>query len=289
MKLRLSLPLLAVFVFLCLSCDRLRWSSDEERIAVARVGKAYLYLDELSSMLPDNLEPDDSLLKAKLIIENWARNQVILQKAEYNLNTELDDLDKLVRDYRNDLIKFKYQQAMVRKQLDTVVTSDQISKYLSANSQNFVLKENILQTSFVVFSKETPKLQEAKKWWRSSKDSDKNKFKLFVTQYAEVNNMLDTTWRSFNELETLVPIQSYNQQDFLRQNRYVEVEDEKKVYWLEIRDYKIKDAMSPLIYVESTIRSIIINQRKLAILDKLEKELFEEAVQNNEYEVFERD
>lgn len=280
---------MAVFVFLCLSCDRLGWSSEEERIAVARVGKAYLYLDELSSMLPDNLEPDDSLLKAKLIIENWARNQVILQKAEYNLNAELDDLDKLVRDYRNDLIKFKYQQAMVRKQLDTLVTSDQISKYLSANSQNFVLKENILQTSFVVFSKETPKLQEAKKWWRSSKDSDKNKFKLFVTQYAEVNNMLDTTWRSFNELETLVPIQSYNQQDFLRQNRYVEVEDEKKVYWLEIRDYKIKDAMPPLIYVESTIRSIIINQRKLAILDKLEKELFEEAVQNNEYEVFERD
>jgi hypothetical protein len=66
----------------------------------------------------------------------------------------------------------------------------------------------------------------------------------------------------------------------------VEIEDSTSLYLLKIWDYKIRDGMSPLPYVKSTIKSIILNQRRRGLLDELEQELVDEAIQKDHYEFY---
>jgi len=272
-----------VFLFSC--TIELPWNK-EDRIEIARVHDKVLYLDELQESIPMGLEKEDSLMRTQQFIDSWARNQLLLHQAEFNFSEDMKGFNKRVEDYRNDLLKYAYQEAMLRKLLDTVVTQSQLERYYEENSSNFELKENILQCSYLILAQEAPKLELARKLFRSKKKEDLEELKKYVVQYNGRLVLSDSTWISMEQLAKTIPIQTYNQQEFLSRNKYVEVSDSLNIYMLNINQFRITDGLSPLTYVRNTIRSVIINQRKLQLLEKLEQDLLDEALKKNYYEVF---
>lgn len=276
---------LIVLLLLIQACDYLPWNQSE-RVPIARVNDRFLYVDEVEALIPIELHDEDSLLWVRQYVDQWARNQVMLSKASFNLGDQVKEIEDLVQDYRDDLIKFRYQEAMVDKYLDTTVTLQQIQEYFEQNSFNFELKENIVRASYIITVAGAPDLDDAKKLLRSGKVEDLEELEDYALKYANAYSLKDSSWISFAELTKKIPVQSYNQQEFLQRNSFVELEDGVTVYLLRIWDYKIKDGMSPLPYVRSTIKSIILNQRRRSLLDQLEQDLVDEAIQNKEYEFF---
>lgn len=278
--------LLVLLAFLpIVACEYLPWKM-EQRDPLARVHDIYLYKDEVESVMPTDIHGEDSLLWVRQYVDQWARGQILMAKASFNLGDEVEEIEKLVSDYREDLIKFRYQEAMVNKYLDTTLTEDQIKTYFEENSFNFELKENIVRASYLITVPDAPKLDEAKRLLKSEKAEDLIALEDYALQYARSYSLRDSNWISFNELSRLVPIQTYNQQEFLVRNSFVEIEDSTSLYLLKIWDYKIRDGMSPLPYVKSTIKSIILNQRRRSLLDELEQELVDEAIQKDHYEFY---
>jgi hypothetical protein len=55
-----------------------------------------------------------------------------------------------------------------------------------------------------------------------------------------------------------------------------------------LRDSKYKDSLSPLAFEKDNIKNLIINQRKLTLINQMEKSVFEEAQRNNELEVYDK-
>lgn len=266
-------------------CDYLPWNRDQ-RVPLARVYETILYQDELSVLVPNDLHGEDSLLWVRQYVDRWARNQILLAKAAFNLGDEVKEIEQLVSDYRNDLIKFRYQEAIVNKFLDTTVTEDQILQYFEANRSNFELKENIVRAFYLITVPDAPKLNDAREWMQSRKAEDLKALEDYALQYARSYSLRDSSWLSFDQIARLVPIQTYNQQEFLQRNRFVEVQDSSSLYLLNIWDYQIRDGLSPLTYVRSTIKSIILNQRRRNLLDKIEQELLDEAIQKDHYEFY---
>lgn len=274
-----------VLLSLSWACDFLPWNRDQ-RVPLARVHETILYQDEISVIVPADLHGEDSLLWVRQYVDRWARNQILLAKAAFNLGDEVKEIEQLVSDYRNDLIKFRYQEAMVNKFLDTTVTEEQILQYFEANRSNFELKENIVRAMYLITVPDAPKLDDARKWMRSKKEEDIQALEDYALQYARSYSLRDSSWLSFDQLARLVPVQTYNQQEFLQRNHFVEVQDSTSLYLLNIWDYQIRDGLSPLTYVRSTIKSIILNQRRRNLLDKLEQELVDEAIQKDHYEFY---
>ncbi len=266
-------------------CDYLPWNRDQ-RVPLARVYETILYQDELSVLVPNDLHGEDCLLWVRQYVVRWARNQILLAKAAFNLGDEVKEIEQLVSDYRNDLIKFRYQEAIVNKFLDTTVTEDQILQYFEANRSNFELKENIVRAFYLITVPDAPKLNDAREWMQSRKAEDLKALEDYAMQYARSYSLRDSSWLSFDQIARLVPIQTYNQQEFLQRNRFVEVQDSTSLYLLNIWDYQIRDGLSPLTYVRSTIKSIILNQRRRNLLDKIEQELLDEAIQKDHYEFY---
>jgi DNA-binding transcriptional regulator GbsR (MarR family) len=77
-----------------------------------------------------------------------------------------------------------------------------------------------------------------------------------------------------------------NKIQFLRRTNYYETTDDDFQYFLRILDYKISDEISPMEWVYDDIVRIIINKRKVELAKKLEEGIYERAVQNEDFEIF---
>ncbi|MDV7396202.1 hypothetical protein RZS08_32715, partial [Arthrospira platensis SPKY1] len=103
-------------------------SSDDD-VLVARVFDRQLRWSELRQVVPVDADPTDSAALAQAYITNWSRQQVLLERAERNLGEEQKEFDRQLRDYRNSLIIFAYEQALVDQKLDTTVTMAEVEEY----------------------------------------------------------------------------------------------------------------------------------------------------------------
>ena len=57
-------------------------------ILLARLGDSYLYESEVKSLISNELNTADSLAFIQQYINNWAQQELLLQKAVLNINQE---------------------------------------------------------------------------------------------------------------------------------------------------------------------------------------------------------
>ena len=104
--------------------------------------------------------------------------------------------------------------------------------------------------------------------------------------FAKEKSVGDTNWIQYSDLAYRVPIQTYNQEAILGKNKKLILEDSAKVFFVAINAYKIKDNVSPLPYVRKSIKSIILNKRKLELISKMEESLVNDAYDKKDFEIY---
>jgi len=283
-----AMALTALVVFFTLSsCNYFRKpESDKPDAAVARVYDKYLYSEDISRMITPGTSKQDSILMANSFIQSWIKQQVVLHKAETNLDDEKKDVEKKLEEYRNTLLTYIYETELVRQRLDTIVSDQEIQKYYQDNQRNFELKDNIIKVLFLKVKRDAPKIKKVKEWYKSSNSKDRIKLEEYCYQFASDFHLDDETWLLFDELLKKVPIKTYDKEAFLRNNRFIEMENSTDLYLVNIRDMKIRESLSPLGFVKDDIRVLIINKRKLSLIKEMEKAAYDEALQKNEFEIY---
>jgi hypothetical protein len=58
------------------------------------------------------------------------------------------------------------------------------------------------------------------------------------------------------------------------------------IYLVSIKGFKIKDSLSPLSFEINNIRNMIINQRKLKLIEQMENKAYEEAGKKGDIEIY---
>lgn len=266
------------------ACKLIR--KDEDRKPVARVLDKYLYRDEVMG-LANGMSPEDSTAFIQNYIYNWGKEQLLISRAEYNLRDDQKDFEELVNQYRNDLVKFAYLEKYVEQNLDTTITEDELKDYYTENGKDFELKENIVRCDYYVFRGNSPDINKAKNWWRTPSEKNDERFSEYASIFATAKSVSDTNWISFDMLALEIPaLPTYSQAQLLSRNKRLLLEDSAKVYFVEFHKYKIVDDVSPMPYVRSTIKSIILNKRKLALIAKMEERLVDDAFNKKEFEIF---
>lgn len=282
---RIGIICIALISVLATGCS-LVVGDDDRGEKVARVYDAVLYEEDIRDVIPSGLVGDDSLTWVRKYVNNWGKEQLIIKKAEFNLADKEKDFEELVEQYRSDLLKFTYQQRYVDQNLDTAISNEQILEYYESNSTEFELKENILIVDYLVLNQDAPDLTEVRRWFKSNSTDAATELADYAFKYARSSSFGDTNWVRFNDLAKFIPLKTYNQQDFLSRNEFVELSDSTGVYFLEIVDYKITEDVSPLPYVRETIKNIILNKRKQEIIASMEERIVNDAYENNDFEIY---
>jgi hypothetical protein len=274
-----------IFLLVILTACSTFFKKKTERI-LAKASSEYLYESDLKGMIPPHTPARDSIVIVKGFIDNWVRQKLLIAKAMKNLSADQMDFSKQLEDYKNSLIVYEYENALVRQKLDTVVTEDETENYYDSNQKNFLLKDNIVQIQYVKLPVRSARLNSIRKLLYSDKSEDKENLASECEKYASNFFLDDQAWLLFNDILKEIPVKTYNQEDFLKNHRDVELRDSMFVYLVRFRDFKIKDGISPLTFEKERIRNIILNKRKIDLINKMHEDTYQQALKHNEFEVY---
>ena len=256
-----------------------------ERI-LARVHDDYLYESDLKGIVASGTLPKDSLAITHGFIENWVRQRLIIQQAEKNLTNAQMDFTRQLDNYKNSLIIYEYENALVRQNLDTLITDEELQNYYDANQQNFLLKDNIVQMQYVKLQLKSSYTKQFKKLLSSDKQDDKDKLADLCEKQAADYFLDNQNWLLFTDLLKQIPVKTYNQEEFLKNHRDLEYQDSMYIYLVRIRDFKIKESISPLSFEKQRIKDVILNKRKIGLISRMQEDIYSNAQKKNGFEIY---
>jgi hypothetical protein len=276
--------ILILLLFVATSCNAF-FEKKSERV-LARVEDEYLYESDIQGVVAPGSLPKDSILITGNYINNWIRQRLVIHQAVKNLTDSQLDFTNQLENYKNSLIIYAYENELVRQKLDTLVTDEEVLAYYEANQQNFLLKDNIVQLQYVKLPLKSSVSKQIKKFLNSDDPDDLDKLAGLCEENASDYYLDSENWLYFNDLIKQIPIKTYNQEEFLKNNRNVEYQDSMYLYLVRFRDFKIKESVSPLTFERQRVRDIIRNKRKLELIGRMQDDLFTEAQRKNIFEIY---
>ncbi len=276
------LPLLLV------SCTAISSLIHDDQV-VARVGKNKLYKSELERFIPNMIPSEDSLRLADQYINTWAMDQLYLEVAEAELSKAELDVSGELEDFRRSLLKYRYEQRYINDRLDTLVTDEQIREYYQAHEADFALKRPILKVRFVDVMKDSPNKDAILKMMTSKEYSDVQRADTLAQSTALRYFDSSDTWMDAAELSRYFGIDYTEMLSCLKGDliRYEPADrgDLMAAYVLDIR----KTGTAPIEYCSSRIRDILISARKNALMTSLERDLLENALESNNFVIYQNE
>ena len=189
------------------------------------------------------------------------------------------DNEQRLRDYRESLIVYAYEEALVRQKLDTNISAAEIGAYYTENEKNFELKDNIVRVRWFRLRENDPRvLRKVQELWRSAEADDRSELERLIAQNGSVLNDTRDEWIAFSELQQQVPLRPDNPTDWLQNAPRAMVSDSVGTYFVEFIEHRLKNSTSPQDMVAPEIRAILINQRKLRLIERMREDLYQDAL-----------
>jgi len=285
------LGFLAIFV----ACE-----SGPKETPIARVMNEYLYASDLAEIIAPGTLQADSIEAVHAYIHNWIQQKLLVHKAKRNLPGHQKAFEQEIENYRNSLIIFAFQNALIEQSVDTIVTETEIENYYEENKHQFLLRSNIVRVRFAKLenhpansrdrnTRENRQMQETvyKLIFSDELTSEEWQRLMDLCQRISPNFFLNSNqWIYFDDLLKEVPVDAYNQEDFLRRNRQFQVPDGSFIYYVNILEYRLKESYSPIEFEREKIRNIILNSRKVRLIENLRNEVMAEGQEKGWFEIF---
>jgi len=277
--------LLIIITFFVVACGNDNNNSD--KTIVATVFDNTLYLEDIQSIIPYGVTKEDSILIIKDKIELWVKKQAMLNMAEINLNETQKDVDRIVLDYRASLLIDRYKQEFLKQKLDTIVSEKEIEDYFEMYSESFKLNQAIVKAEFYKFSVNYKDILDFRNTFFSNKQESKDKTKEIAKNNASKYDFFNNKWIRFTEISSLLPSKLSNPEIILKSTNKIQTQDNHFYYFVRINDYKLKDNLEPLENISEQIKLIIINKRKVELINELEAVIYQNAQSHKNIKIFE--
>ena len=272
------------FLMLLAGCDYFQKSSKE--VVVAECYGKYLYESDLKGIVPEGASIMDSIQRVSTFIDSWVRRQVLIHQAENNLNMEELDLKKQMDEYRNSLVIYAYESQLINQKLDTVVSEDEIAEYYEQNKEDFQLRNTMVRVAYVIIDEDSKQKATLEKLMSDNDTLLLQTIDVLATFYAAKSYLDVDHWMRLDELTDIVPIEIFNAESFLKKNKFVDFDANNYSYLVRFVDYLLEESTSPLEMVRDNIKSVILAQRKQALIEKMQTSIYEKAKKEHAFEVY---
>ena len=274
-----KLCIIALGMLGLVSCSK----NEQAEGAVARVRDRYLYEEDLAKVMPANQTAEDSLLFRNNYINSWATRELLYEKALINVASQDEEIQTLVEDYRRELLIDRYKRALLQQDLDTVVTEADLDRYYEDNKNVYRLNEDLLQLKLIHFSADLNDRKEVEKMFRSGKEEDNESLAERQLEFFALS-LNDSMWVSMAQAESRLPW--LKEEENLKKDQFFRKEDSLGVYLVAIKDVLRRNDVAPKSYVIPTIRQMILHNRRLELMNDIEKNLVIDAINNKQFEAY---
>lgn len=271
-----------LFIFLFPRCVN---PKKENGDPIARVYDKYLYISEVEDIFPENINPTDSMQLLIAYADRWVKKQLLLNRAEKNLNEGQKNVSKQIEDYRSSLLIFKYEQEFIRQRLDTIVSDGEIEHFYNENALNFMLSESIVKALFIKIRLDDPYYEKIKSLYKSNKEADIKTLDNLAYQVAIKYDFFNDKWIPFSRILRELPEPLNNPERYLLYNKSIEMNDGTHAYLISFRETMHQGQQAPIGFEKKNIQSIIINKRKQRLIMDLESKIYTDARNHNHFNI----
>ncbi|MDR1937380.1 MAG: peptidyl-prolyl cis-trans isomerase [Tannerellaceae bacterium] len=249
---------------------------------LAKVKDRTLNRAGVERIIPKGISSTDSLLIAENYIKKWVKDALVYEVALRNLGDDAAEINQLVEEYRNSLFRYRYQERLIKEKLSADIRITDRINYYEENQKKFILDKGLIKGLFLKIPINAPGLTDVKTWYKSSSVESLEKIEKYSVQNAIFYDYFYDRWVDFDDVMANIPIHISNTNNFLRNNKTVELSDSNYCYLLNIKEYLPMGSVAPYEYAEPQVVEMLINQRKMEFLRNFENELYQDAIKRGD-------
>lgn len=249
--------------------------------AVASYKDRQLTKEMLRNYLPKGLPVEDSSRVSKAFVQQWLEEQAIMDEALSNHKDLAEEVEHKVQDYKAKLIMHGYQNRLIAESLDKNVSKKEIVAFYEANKDNFISSEKLYNYFYIVTSKSD--ISTVADWIRSSSPQDIVKLREWAVENA-IEYKVDSNYVNEAKIEFVSKgyygnLQKTDPGKLIRWNGVIR--GEKRYYLFKM--ISVVEAGEPLTLelCRDKIVDLIINERKVSLIEKNEERILKNARTNN--------
>lgn len=263
-------------------CEPWPEEGEQKGKLLAKVEDEKLYEADLNQIFNANLSKKDSIQLQKDYIRSWIQEKLMYYDALDKLPESKKNKEEALQSYYESLIRYEYEQEMLQNYLDTAINESKVREFYKNNESRFKLDRPVLKYHYMIFSNEDHPFDRLRKWFQSDNPTYLDSLYYYAETRARNFSIEKADWQYYNEVPVGFDLPNENRMEFLRDTKFhSNVDSTGKAYVIYIHDYKAPGKIAPMSVKRSNIRQILINQNKKKLLEKQEKELYEEGIQSN--------
>lgn len=270
------------FLIFFTSCNII---SDDDSNSVAKYGDTYLSKQDFSSMM-EGVGKDDSISKSNYIINNWAIEKILNERAELNLDeSKLQNIQSLVNEYKSSLLSEAYLEALINSTIDLEIDSVEIQDFYNKNEELFKLNEDIFKMVYIELPLDFSDSYLVRSKIKRFRDDDKIYLDSISYRYKSYSLSTDNWITEKRLLEQFPFINNYSYKS-LKNYNFFQFKDSISLYLIKIIELAEKGDISPIEHVLPTLEYMSLNKRKKELMINIKSEILRDALQNKKLEIF---
>jgi len=253
---------------------------------IARANDDYLYMSDISPLLK-NVPRQDSASFIANYAETWVRRKLLLKKAEENVPADELGIDKKVEDYRQSLLLYEYEKGLINQKLDKAVSDEEIADFYDKNKAKFTLESDIYDVEYVQIHSDAQDLDRMRPTIMAPRTADDTlKREGYCKAFATGYSFADNNWMASSTIFKQFPVNA----DMLKAiaqaaGRFGEIKDNGYSYFLLVKSVRHMGDPSPLEFIRNQIKEIIVNKKKVILIQKIYDGIYQDGVKSGKCEV----
>ncbi len=274
---RILYTFLLLFSLLLMSCDSK--TPDQKRVPILEVEGRFLYLDQIEEIMPPNVRENDSIQIADRFIRKWVTDVLLYETAKRNIPDKAE-IDRLLEDYRKNLIIHQFQQRLMQQRLPKSPAEDAIRDFYERFPEQFQAQEPYLKGILLIVPVDAPRLNNVRSWVQSGNTNALEQIEKYSMQNALSYDYFGDRWIPLSEILRKLPSQRSNLQAYFSSIRFHEESDSLKHYFLGIESIVKVGETEPFELAKDKISNIIMNKMKSDYISDFQNEMYRDAVKD---------
>ena len=252
---------------------------------IARANDEYLYLADISAIIK-NVPPQDSAAFIANYAESWVRRRLLLKKAEENVPSGELGIDKKVEDYRQSLLLYEYEKGLINQKLDKGVSDAEIEAFYEKNKDKFTLESDIYDIQYVQIHTDAQDLTKMRPIILAPRTADDTlKREGYCKAIATAYSFAEDNWMASSAVLKQFPITATDLKTLSGLGKFTEFKNNRDSYFILVRTVRHIGDPSPLEFIRSQIKEVIINKKKVVLIQKIYDGIYQDALKSGKCEV----
>lgn len=249
--------------------------------AIAGIDGEILRMEQVRAQMPGGLSAEDSSKFVQAFCQKWIDDRLLLRVASKEV--DMKEIDRLVEEYRRELISSEYRRQMARHADTGVFSEDSLMNYYELHKKDFVLDRPLVKGVYLKLPDGAEHINEIKKLYSSTRPIDMDRLEKAALSSAIHYDYFRDRWVDWEQIESKIPyIFPGGASEFLLAGKPLNISVGGFTYLLSVNESIPAGEVMPFEAARPLVRERLLSQLRRSYNSELMKALYDRSLKRGE-------